>query len=106
MAAGRIMAAAIITCLTRFSSYPGFATKQASLGCGTLERVTLISATGRPSRRLPWPEMFWASNSNSTSFLDRESIEIGKDRVDILVGKVDLRHRPVSGNHAFPEFRL
>src|SRR5512133_1046403 len=31
-----------------------------------------------------------------SSFLDSESIEIGKDRIHVLVGKVDLRHRPVS----------
>jgi hypothetical protein len=41
-----------------------------------------------------------------TSFFDRESIQIGKDRIHVLVGKVDLRHRPVFGNHAFPEFCL
>ena len=41
-----------------------------------------------------------------TSFCDRESIEIGKDRIDVLVGKVDLRQSPVFGNHALPEFCL
>lgn len=40
------------------------------------------------------------------SFLDRESVEIGKDRIRVLVGKFDLRHRPVFGNHALPQFRL
>jgi hypothetical protein len=47
-----------------------------------------------------------APNSKRTSFLDRERIEIGKDRVNVFVGKVDLRHRPVFGNHALPEFCL
>jgi hypothetical protein len=37
---------------------------------------------------------------------DRESIEIGKYRICIFVGKIDLWHRPVFGNHALPQFRL
>ena len=45
-------------------------------------------------------------NPDFTSFLDRKRIEVRKDRVDVLFGKVDLRHGPVQGNHAFLEFRL
>jgi len=105
MAAGRIMAAAIIISLTKFTWNPGFGTTQASLGCGMLERAILVSATGRPHRAGDGPRCS-GSNFTATSFLDRESIEIGKDRIDILVGEVDLRHGPMSGNHALPEFRL
>src|SRR6516162_4558478 len=40
------------------------------------------------------------------SFRGRESIEVRKDRMHILVGKVDLRHFLVLGDLAFGEFCL
>src|SRR6516225_7697750 len=40
------------------------------------------------------------------SFRARESIEVRKDRMHILVGKVDLRHFLVLGDLAFGEFCL
>ena len=58
MAAGRIMAAVIIIIgLTKFAQNPGFATMQASPGCGAVERAILVSATGCLSFRLSQPEM-------------------------------------------------
>jgi len=43
---------------------------------------------------------------NPASFPDRKGIEMGKDRVSVLAGKVDLRHGAVPEHRAFPEFRL
>jgi hypothetical protein len=40
------------------------------------------------------------------SFPDRESIEVRKDCMHTLIGKVDLRHFLVSRNLALGEFRL
>ena len=39
-------------------------------------------------------------------FFDRESIEVGHDRIHVLVGKFDLWHFLMPRNHALREFRL
>jgi hypothetical protein len=49
--------------------------------------------TGGARRALIQTEMYGLKNFDKTSFLDRERIEIGQDRIDVLIGKIDLRHR-------------
>jgi len=47
-----------------------------------------------------------ADATMGSALFDRESIEVGEDRIRIFVGKFDLRHRPMLANHAFLEFSL
>jgi hypothetical protein len=60
--------------------------------------------TGGARRALIQTGMCRLKNFDKTLLLDGERMEIGQDRIDVLVGKIDLQHRPVFGNHALPEF--